>query len=127
MTPEETGKLLATCASFDRRKAGPLDVIAWHRVLGDLSYADCENAVIAHYTEGAEWIMPAHVRQRVREIRARRVDGTEAPAPPPELADNPAAYQAALHAARVAIADGRDPHAAMAAITRKVRRELEAS
>jgi hypothetical protein len=127
MTPEETGKLLATCASFDRRKAGPLDVIAWHRVLGDLSYADCENAVIAHYTEGAEWIMPAHVRQRVRDIRDKRIADADVPAPPPELVDNPVAYEAALHAARVAIADGRDPHAAMAAIARKVRRELESS
>ena len=127
MTPEETGKLLATCASFDRRKVGPLDVIAWHRVLGDLRFADCEEAVIAHYTRGAEWIMPAHVRQCVMEVRNRRLQDTEIPPPPPELLDHPAAYRAALHAAAVAIADGRDPEASMQAIARQVHRELEAS
>lgn len=127
MTPEETGKLLATCASFDRRKVGPLDVIAWNRAIGDLRYRDCEDAVIAHYTEGTEWIMPAHVRQRVRAIRAHRIEDAEVPAPPAELADNPAAYQAALHAARVAIADGADPGTAVELVTRQARRELETS
>lgn len=127
MTPEETGKLLATCATFDRRKVGPLDVIAWHRVLGDLRYADCDTAVLAHYGESAEWIMPAHVRERVREIRDERLRLTEMPPPPRELADDPAAYRAALRAAELAIADGRDPHQAMAVIGRRARRELGAS
>jgi hypothetical protein len=127
MTPEETGKLLATCASFDRRKTGPLDVIAWNRALGDLRYQDCEDAVIAHYTEDTEWIMPAHVRRRVRTIRAHRIEDAEVPAPPSELADNPPAYSAALHAARVAIADGADPRPAIDLVARRARRELGAS
>lgn len=126
MTPEETGKLLATVAAIDRRKVGTLDVIAWHRIVGDLRYADCENAVMAHFAESTDWLMPAHVRQRVREMRARRIEDTEIPPPPPELADNPVAYNAALHAARVAAADDADPAEAISLAARRARRELEA-
>ena len=127
MNAEETGRLLAKCASYDRRKIGEAEVIAWLQVLGDLNYRDCEAAVVGHYTEITDWIMPAHVRQRVRAIRDRRLQDTEIPPPPPELLDDPAAYSAALHAAAVAIADGRDPEPAIRAVTRQVRRELEAS
>ena len=49
------------------------------------------------------------------------------PTLPPELLRNPRAYCAALHAAEIAIADGRDPQAAMLAIARTARLELEAS
>ncbi|HEY2087876.1 MAG TPA: hypothetical protein VGH54_17900 [Mycobacterium sp.] len=108
MTPEETGKLLATCASFDRRKTGPLDVIAWHRVLGDLRYADCEDAVIAHYTDTADWVMPAHVRSRVKATRRARVEDSGVPEPPPELVDDPDRYRAWLAATVERVADGQD-------------------
>jgi len=122
----ETGELLAKCASYDRRKTADGDVIAWLQVLGDLPYADCEAAVIAHYSETAEWIMPAHVRHRVREAQLQRMQDTEIPPPPRELLDDPAAYRAALRAAAIAIRDGRDPELAMQAIAAGARRELEA-
>ena len=127
MTPEETSKLLATCATYDHRKVGTLDVVAWHRIIGDLSFRDCEDAVFAHYGETPDWIMPAHIRQRVMEVRHKRLQDTEIPPPPPELLDDPDAYRAALHAAAVAIGDGRDPGVAMQAIARQVHRKLEAS
>ena len=128
MNAEETGRVLAKCASYDRRKIGDTDVIAWFQVLGDLPYDDCIAAVVAHYGETTDWIMPAHIRQRVKEIRKQRIqDAGGIPAPPPELIDDPPAYRAALRAAAVALGDGRDPHAAMQAIARQARRELEAS
>jgi hypothetical protein len=122
---KETARLLALCASYDRRKVGEADVLAWHRVLGDLPFADCEQAVIGHYTDSTDWIMPAHVRQRVETARRQRVFDAGIPAPPPELLDDPAAYGAALRAAATAIADGQDPDAAMQAVTATTRRELE--
>lgn len=127
MNAEETGRVLAKCASYDRRKIGDADVIAWFQVLGDLPYNDCIAAVVAHYTDSTDWIMPAHVRRRVRDIRDARLEATEVPEPPRELAGNPPAWRAALRAGRLAIADGRDPEAAMVAIASQVRRELEAS
>ncbi|MGH3415020.1 MAG: hypothetical protein ACRDVE_14510 [Actinocrinis sp.] len=71
MTPEEIGKLLATCAAFDNRKTDDSAVLAWLGAVGDLSHPECEAAVIAHYSDSREWIMPADVRSRVR--RKRRV------------------------------------------------------
>jgi hypothetical protein len=127
MTPEETGKLLARAALYDNRKVDTPTVIAWHAILGDLPYPDCEAALAGHYAETTEWLMPAHVRTRVKEARHQRIkDAGGVPAPPPELLDDPAVYGAALQAAATALADGRDPQAAMAAIARQQTRELEA-
>lgn len=111
MTPAETAKLLALCAAVDRRKVGDADVLAWHRILGDLRYADCEAAVIAHFSESTEWIMPAHVRNRVKEVRRIRVEDAGVPAPPPDLIEDPERYRAWLRAATIRVADGEDPAA----------------
>lgn len=94
MTPEETGNLLGDCAAYDRRTVGEADVIAWHRIIGDLPYGDCQAAVIAHYTESREWIMPADIRSRVKRAQ-RAADG------PRRLRDllNPAAYRRQVEAA----------------------------
>ena len=127
MTLEETVDLLTAAAAFDRRTVGEADAIAWHAAIGDLRFEDCRTAVVAHYTETTDWLMPAHVREGVRKIRDQRLRETEIPPPPREIADDPGAYCAALRAAELAIADGRDPQQAMAAVARQVRRELEAS
>jgi hypothetical protein len=127
MSAEDMGRLLAKCASYDRRKVGEADIIAWLQVLGDLAYDDCAAAVIAHYGETTDWIMPAHVRSRVREIRRQRIQDADMPPPPPELLDDTTAWRAAVRAAAIAVADGRDPEAAMQAIARTARpAELEA-
>ena len=84
MTLEETGELLAHAALVDNRKTDPAIVIAWHSILGDLRYADCEEAVRAHYAESSDWLMPAHVRNCVRDIRQQRIQDADIPAPPPE-------------------------------------------
>jgi len=127
MTPDETVDLLTVAAAFDQRTVGEGDAMAWHAVLGDLAFADAKQAVLGYYAETRERIMPADIRQRVREVRHLRLLKTEIPPPPAELLDNPPAYRAALHAGAVAIADGRDPEAAMQAIASQARRELEAS
>lgn len=101
--------------------------MAWHSVVGDLRFADARQAMLGHYADTRERVMPADVRRRVRELRAGRVQAAEIPPPPPELLRNSRAYCEALQAAETAIADGRDPQAAMRAIARTVRLELEAS
>lgn len=99
---------------------------AWHDLLGDLTFTDCRTA-ICEVAKRQPFVAPAEIREEVRRIRDERLRLTEIPAPPAELLDNPRAYQAALHAATVAIADGRDPAPAMQAVVHLVRRELEAS
>lgn len=69
MTPEETGKILGLCASYDNRNTEDAATYAWYRAIGDLPFAECEAAVIAHYSESREWIMPADVRTRVKRQR----------------------------------------------------------
>jgi hypothetical protein len=74
MTLDETIDLLATCAAYDRRTIGKTDAVAWHAVVGDLPFADAQQAVFAHYAESREWIMPADVRQRVKRKQRDEAD-----------------------------------------------------
>ena len=106
MTPEETVDLLTVAAAFDPRTVGEGDAMAWHAVVGDLDFTDAKHAVIGHYTDTTDRIMPAHVRIRVRAMRRDRLAREVAPAPPPELTDTPGRYQAALQADVRRIADG---------------------
>lgn len=66
MTPEESGRLLGICAAFDNRNVDDSAVFAWYSAIKDLPYPECESAVIAHYSDSREWIMPADVRTRVK-------------------------------------------------------------
>lgn len=74
MTPEETGKLLGMCAAYDNRNVDDSALYAWFRAVGDLPFADCETAVIAHYRDSREWIMPADVRKRVKREQRELAD-----------------------------------------------------
>lgn len=73
MTPADAAELLAIAAAFDRRKIGKADAIAWADALSGLEVADCAEAVRAHFRESTDYLMPVHVRQGVRKIRAERI------------------------------------------------------
>jgi hypothetical protein len=109
MSPAECGQLLALMALYDNRKVGPLDIAAWLKVVGDLLYADAEAAVVAHYTESRERIMPADIRERVNDVRRERLKNAPVLDPPHEVADDPAAYQRWLEREQRRIADGIAP------------------
>ena len=57
-------------AAFDRRTVGEADAIAWADALGGLNPSDCAQVIRDHYAESTDWLMPAHVRQGVKRIRA---------------------------------------------------------
>jgi hypothetical protein len=69
MNRNEVVAVLTRCASFDRRTVGQADVQAWLLVLGDLTYAECDKAVVEYYKENREWIMPSDIRSRVFAAR----------------------------------------------------------
>lgn len=71
MTRNEVTAILARCASYDRRTVGQADVTAWLLVLGDLTHAECDAAVIDYYKENREWIMPSDIRGRVLHERSQ--------------------------------------------------------
>lgn len=84
---------------------------AWYDLLDDLDFDDCREAVSAVGKRQA-FIAPAEIRAEVRRIREDRIARSVIPAPPPELADNPRAYQRALQAGIAQAAEGKAPLAA---------------
>ena len=107
MTIEETVDLLTVAAAYDRRTVGEGDAIAWHAAIGDLPLDECRAAVIGHYADSTDWLMPGHVRKRVKAMRDARIARSIPAAPPAELADDPGRYRAELKAQIRRIADGR--------------------
>lgn len=72
MTPAETARVLAACASFDQRTVGEFDVVAWHKAIGHLDFTDAVEAVARYYTRTRQRIMPSDVVDGVKEIRNER-------------------------------------------------------
>lgn len=108
MSTDEVIDLLTLMASYDRRKVGEADVAAWYAAMGDLAFSDSRDAVIAHYRDSTEWIMPAHVRRRVAAVRSERLSaaGNLEDLIPEELADRPLEYAARLKQVTEAVRDG---------------------
>jgi len=103
MTLDQVIDILTVAAVFDFRSIGEADAVAWHTVLGDLDFTDARTAVLAHYTEKCDRIMPADIRQRVKAIRRDRLDRAILPAPD---TDNPGKYRAELKRRTREIASG---------------------
>jgi hypothetical protein len=106
MSPEEVVDLLTLVASYDRRTVGEADVDAWLMATGDLPFDDAKVAVVKHYRESREWLMPVDVRRHVRAIREARIAAKPIPAPDPDLAANEAQYRKALMRIRTQIGNG---------------------
>jgi hypothetical protein len=87
---------------------------AWFDLLGDLSMADCHEAVKV-IGKRQPFIAPAEIRAEVRRIRNDRLARHPAPAPPSELADEPGRYKAVAEASVRQIADGMARRMAIAA------------
>lgn len=73
MTPAETAELLTMAAAFDRRTIGKADVMAWHAALADHDLDDAREALIEHYRETRDWLMPADLIAKCRTKRADRI------------------------------------------------------
>lgn len=107
MSTDEVIDLLTLMASYDRRKVGEADVAAWYAAVGDLAFGDSRDAVIAHYRECTDWLMPAHVRQRVGAVRQERLRIAGPVEIPEELADRPIEARDWKQRTLDAIADGQ--------------------
>jgi hypothetical protein len=105
MTRDEVIDVLTCAAAYDRRTIGDTDIAAWTLAIGDLHFPDAQAAVVEHYTETTEWLMPAHVRRLVKRARELRLAARPIPGPPPELTDDERAYKATLDANIKRIAD----------------------
>lgn len=72
MNQAETARVLAVVQAFDNRSVGEINVAAWQRVLRDINFEDAQQAVIDHYCECRDWIMPADVRSAAIAIARHR-------------------------------------------------------
>lgn len=119
MTPTETVMLTeyvqACCPQQAFNEYTP---DAWHDLLGDLTYEDCQ-AAVRTVTRRQPFVAPAEIRAEVRRVRNERLAREIAPAPPPEIADQPARFREALHAEIRKIADGKVIPKAIAAPVRE--------
>jgi hypothetical protein len=84
VTRDDVKKILARCASFDQRTVGQADVTAWLLVLDDLTYAECDRAVVDYYREHRERIMPSDIVHLVLDARSAwlRANGNVGPQHP---------------------------------------------
>jgi len=78
---------------------------AWFDLLGDLSMADCHEAVKV-VGKRQPFIAPAEIRAEVRRVRNDRLSREITPVPPREVADEPGRYRSELNAEVRKIADG---------------------
>src|SRR5258706_3648518 len=72
MNRSEVATLLGLAAARDRRRVGTADVGAWLEDTGDLDFEDARKALGRHFRETTEWLMPAHIRKQVKNIKAER-------------------------------------------------------
>jgi hypothetical protein len=108
--PSDTADLLGLAAFYDNRTVDASVIAAWHDALGDLDRDDAITAVRAHYSESTDWLMPAHVRTRVRKIRADRAVSLDQVQPPPDLdPDDVPAYLTWLRRELETVAGGGQP------------------
>jgi hypothetical protein len=64
--------VLTAVGAYDGRKISDIDVVAWHRAVGDLDRDDALAAVIRHHGHTTDWMKPGHLRQLVQDIRNER-------------------------------------------------------
>ena len=106
MTPSETVMLTRyVAACCPQQQIDDYTPDAWYDLLGDLDMADCR-AAVREVGKRQPFIAPAEIRAEVRRIRNDRLTRELPPAIPPELADEPGRYKAALEAGVRKIADG---------------------
>lgn len=123
MDPEVIGDVLAVAAAFDNRTVGDADCTAWYRVIGHLDQHEAEEAIIAHYTETNDRIMPKDVLSRVGKLRALRIAHAGPESVPDADPDDWRAYQAALREGRFRVASGLKPRPVQQAIEGAFRRD----
>lgn len=84
MNRQNAALLLAWAAGVDNRVPGEMPATLWAEALtkagiGDDLVADCKDAITGHFAESTEYLKPAHVIARVKDIRRLRL--TEAGTP----------------------------------------------
>jgi len=98
----ETAALLKRAGVLDHRRPDEAALLLWHELLAPYTLRDCVDALTAHRRESSDYLMPAHIIDRVRAVRRRRALAVPAEANP-EVEDD---YPAACRVLAAAVQDG---------------------
>jgi hypothetical protein len=86
LTETEIRQLLAATMGYDNRRPGDLNVAAWIKAseVGRWTFDEALEAVHHHGANSTEFLVPAHVTQRIRAERQDRAMREAAPKPDPD-------------------------------------------
>lgn len=74
MNTSDYGDLLRACAFYDNRKVTKEAAVAWaHAIKPYVTKADALQAIADHHAESTDYILPAHVNDRVRQVQRDRL------------------------------------------------------
>lgn len=107
MNQQEAAALLAVAAAFDNRKPDADAALAWSLALADFDFISARDAVVAHYRESRDWIMPSDIVARIRTIVANRLRLFGTLTPPAEIQGEVDDEQRWRHWAREEVISGR--------------------
>lgn len=83
MIAQEVAKILTVAAELDNRVTVTVErVKVWHRVLAEVDFEAAQRAVIEHYQESTESLLPAHIVSFWREWRLQHAN--DRPVLPPD-------------------------------------------
>lgn len=86
MNPSDCGDLLRACAFYDNRHVTTEAMIAWSHAIGpDVTKVDALRAIAEHHATSTDYIGPAHINLRVREVRRVRLQDAGTPPIPGDL------------------------------------------
>ncbi|MGW4484307.1 hypothetical protein ACWEOE_10765 [Amycolatopsis sp. NPDC004368] len=71
LTDDQIRALLAAAMGYDNRRPGELNLAAWREASdrGRWTFGEAVNAVHEHYATSTEFLMPAHITQRLKADR----------------------------------------------------------
>lgn len=72
MNKTEVAQLLTVASMVDNRTVAPETVEMWFPLVYDIDYDTAVTAVQMHFRESDKYLLPVHVRENVKRIRARQ-------------------------------------------------------
>lgn len=128
MNRADVARLLTLAAAYDSRTIGDGDVAAWELALSGLDVERCKAAIVKHYQESTDRVMPAHIRRIARtttgapgvipetgEAYCGTCKGIHRPIEPCTVLARPEGFKQLIAAAFRSVADALQPRAIEAA------------
>lgn len=72
MNQTEVAKLLTVASAIDNRTVADEQVIAWHAALQHLPYDVAQEAMIRHFRDSTEYLLPGHISKQAKLIRGEQ-------------------------------------------------------